>query len=623
MAEWQRTHTCGELRDTHVGQTVTLNGWVLISRKFGNQVFVDLRDRYGLTQVVFEADNDELFKTAEKFGREWVLAVTGVVRPRIPGKERTEVATGRIEVEAKGLTILNPCPPLPFSVTEFPDEEPANEDLRLQYRYLDLRRRSLQGVLTLRHRMNKVIRDYMDERGFLELETPLLGKSTPEGARDYLVPSRVFNGEFFALPQSPQLYKQLLMISGYDRYFQIARCLRDEDLRADRQPEFTQLDVEMSFVEIDDVLGLMEGLAADILMKCHGVTVPTPFPRLKYGDAMLRYGSDKPDLRFGLEIVDVSDIAAESEFTVFKSVLAAGGVVRVINAKAAADKFSNSQLKPGGELPKFVEAYKAKGLAWMKAEGDKLTGSIEKFFPDAVKAKLKAALGVQPGDLLLFVADKAEVAADALGALRVHLGSALKLVTNWWDEKAAYDATEAAAAKKEKRAAKSFALRPEHFNLLWVTDFPMFAWDDEEKRWAAIHHPFTGPMDEDLPLLETDPGKARAKAYDLVLNGYEVGGGSIRIHRQDVQNTVFKLLGMEVEEAKKRFGFLLDALQSGAPPHGGIALGLDRWCMILAGTTNIRDVIAFPKNQKARDLMTGAPAPVDARQLRDLGVKLN
>jgi aspartyl-tRNA synthetase len=622
MAEWQRTHTCGELREPHVGQTVTLNGWVLISRKFGNQVFVDLRDRYGLTQVVFEADTDELFKTADRMGREWVLSVTGVVRARVAGKERTDIATGKVEVEAKALRVLNQCPPLPFSVTEFPDEEPANEDLRLQYRYLDLRRRSIQQVLALRHRINKVIRDHLDAKGFLELETPLLGKSTPEGARDYLVPSRVCNGEFFALPQSPQLYKQLLMISGYDKYFQIARCLRDEDLRADRQPEFTQLDVEMSFVEADDVLKLMEELSADILQKCHGLTIPTPFPRLKYADALLRYGSDKPDLRFGLEIVDVSDVAAESEFSVFKTVLAAGGVVRGINATGAADKFSNSQLKPGGELPKLVEVYKAKGLAWMKAEGDKLTGSIEKFFPDAVKAKLKEKLGVKPGDLLLFVADTAEVAADALGALRTHLGAALKLYTNWWEEKAAWDAAEAAAAKKEKRAAKPFALRPEHFNFLWVTDFPMFGWDAEEKRWAAIHHPFTGPRDEDVPHLESDPGKVRAKAYDLVLNGYEVGGGSIRIHRQDVQNTVFKLLGMELEDAKKRFGFLLDALQSGAPPHGGIALGLDRWCMILAGTTNIRDVIAFPKNQKARDLMTGAPAPVDARQLRDLGIRI-
>ena len=593
MAEWQRTQTCGELRDEHVGQTVTLNGWVLITRNYAKQAFVDLRDRYGLTQIVFESDDADLFKQANDLGREWVISVTGLVRKRLPGMER-DIPTGKIELEAKVLRILNPSPPLPFSVTEFPDEEPANEDLRLQYRYLDLRRRSLQRILILRHRVNKVIRDHLDARGFLELETPLLGKSTPEGARDYLVPSRVFNGEFFALPQSPQLYKQLLMIAGYDKYFQIARCLRDEDLRADRQPEFTQLDVEMSFVEQDDVLGLMEGLAVEVFQQCLGVSIPTPFPRLKYADAMLKYGSDKPDLRFGYEIVDVTDLANESDATFLKEAVAAGGVVRAINAKGAADKFSNTALKPGGELPKVASTFKAKGLAFLKAEGEKMTGSIEKFFPDALKARLKERLGVEPGDLLLFVADSEAIVCDALGGIRVYLANKLGLI------------------------AKSTA-----FNFVWIVDFPMFAWDEDEKRWAAIHHPFTSPRDEDLHLLESDPGKVRAKAYDLVLNGYEVGGGSIRIHSRDVQDTVFKLLGMEPEEAKARFGFLLDALQSGAPPHGGIALGLDRWDMLLAGTTNIRDVIAFPKNQKARDLMTGAPAPVDERQLKDLGIKLN
>ena len=592
MAEWQRTQTCGELRDEHVGQTVTLNGWVLITRNYAKQAFVDLRDRYGLTQIVFESDDADLFKQANDLGREWVISVTGLVRKRLPGMYR-DIPTGKIELEAKVLRILNPSPPLPFSVTEFPDEEPANEDLRLQYRYLDLRRRSLQRILILRHRVNKVIRDHLDARGFLELETPLLGKSTPEGARDYLVPSRVFNGEFFALPQSPQLYKQLLMIAGYDKYFQIARCLRDEDLRADRQPEFTQLDVEMSFVEQDDVLGLMEGLAVEVFQQCLGVSIPTPFPRLKYADAMLKYGSDKPDLRFGYEIVDVTDLANESDATFLKEAVAAGGVVRAINAKGAADKFSNTALKPGGELPKVASTFKAKGLAFLKAEGEKMTGSIEKFFPDALKARLKERLGVEPGDLLLFVADSEAIVCDALGGIRVYLANKLGLI------------------------AKSTA-----FNFVWIVDFPMFAWDEEEKRWAAIHHPFTSPRDEDLHLLESDPGKVRAKAYDLVLNGYEVGGGSIRIHSRDVQDTVFKLLGMEPEEAKARFGFLLDALQSGAPPHGGIALGLDRWAMLLAGTTNIRDVIAFPKNQKARDLMTGAPAPVDERQLKDLGIKL-
>ncbi len=622
MADWQRTHTCGELRDTHLGQTVTLNGWVLITRNFPNQVFVDLRDRYGLTQVVVEDADKALFDLANTVGREYVLSVTGVVRKRIAGKERADIPTGQVELEAKAVRILNASPPLPFSVTEFPDEELANEDLRLQYRYLDLRRRSIQQVLMLRHRICKLIRDYMDAHGFLEMETPLLGKSTPEGARDYLVPSRVFNGEFFALPQSPQLYKQLLMISGYDRYFQIARCLRDEDLRADRQPEFTQLDVEMSFVEREDVLGVMEGLAADLLDKCLGVKLSLPLPRIGYKDAMLRFGSDKPDLRFGLEIADVSDIAAESEFKVFKDCVAGGGVVRGLCAKGAADKFSNTDLKPGGKLVSFVAQYKAKGLAWMKVEGDKLTGSIEKFFPDAVKAKLKERMGAQTGDVLLFVADKESVVCDALGALRSHLGAELKLYKNWWDEKAEYDATEEKAAKKEKRTPKPFVAKPEHFKMLWVLDFPMFAFDDEEKRWVAIHHPFTAPMDEDVDRMESDPGTVRAKAYDMVLNGYEVGGGSIRIHRPDVQALVFKLLGMPIEDAKARFGFLLDALQSGAPPHGGIALGLDRWCMILAGTTNIRDVIAFPKNQKARDLMTGAPAAVDARQLKELGVEL-
>jgi aspartyl-tRNA synthetase len=592
MAEWQRTHTCGELREQHVGQAVTLNGWVLITRNYPAQVFVDLRDRYGLTQVVFEKDDAELFKAGDGLKREWVISVTGVVRKRLPGAERTDIPTGMVEVEARTLRVLNPSPPLSFSVTEFPDEELANEDLRLQYRYLDLRRRSLQRILILRHRMNKVIRDHLDARGFLELETPLLGKSTPEGARDYLVPSRVFHGEFFALPQSPQLYKQLLMIAGYDKYFQIARCLRDEDLRADRQPEFTQLDLEMSFVEQDDILGLIEGLSAEVFEQCLGVKVPTPFPRLKYADAMARYGSDKPDLRFGLEIVDISDLAAESEFAVFKGALAGGGVIRAINAKAAADKFSNTVLNKG-ELPKVAETFKAKGLAWMKAEGDKLTGSIEKFFPESMKGKLRERLGVQPGDLLLFVADSEAVVSAALGGVRTYLANKLGLTAN----------------SKE-------------FRFAWVVDFPMFGWDEEENRWAALHHPFTSPRDEDLGFLESDPGKVRAKAYDLVLNGYEVGGGSIRIHRRDVQNTVFKMLGMGPDEAKARFGFLLDALQSGAPPHGGIALGLDRWAMILAGTPNIRDVIAFPKNQKARDLMTGAPAPVDPRQLKELGIKL-
>ncbi len=618
MADWQRTHTCGELRDTHIGQTVSLNGWVNTSRSYNNQVFVDLRDRYGITQVVFESDDQELNALANTLGREFVLSVSGVVRARLPGKENPRLATGKIEVEAKRAKVLNACPTPPIEITEFGNEL-ANEDIRLQYRYLDLRRKTLQDTLIVRHRVCKTIRDYLDRHGFLEVETPLLGKSTPEGARDYLVPSRLYHGEWYALPQSPQLYKQLLMVAGYDKYFQIAKCLRDEDTRADRQPEFTQLDLEMSFVEMDDVFRVIEGLVAEIIEQCVGVPIQLPLARLSYAEAMAKYGSDKPDLRFGMEIVDIADIAAESEFAVFKSALADGGVVRALNAKGAAGKFSNTALK-NGDLPKLADLYKAKGLAWLKYEGDKFTGPIEKFFSDPAKQSLKQRLGVEAGDLILVVADKEAVVNEALGAIRSYLGATLKLYRNWWDEKSEWDEAEEQAAKKEKRSPRPFQLRPEHLNLLWVVDFPSFMWDEEEKRWVALHHPFTSPRDEDLPFLESDPGKVKAKAYDLVMNGYEVGGGSIRIHSPEVQSRVFKMLGMSDEDARSRFGFLLDALKYGAPPHGGIAFGLDRWVMILAGTTNIRDVIAFPKNAKARDVMTARTAPVDARQLRDLGL---
>jgi aspartyl-tRNA synthetase len=479
-------------------------------------------------------------------------------------------------------------------VTEKPGEELANEDLRLQYRFLDLRRPTLQRVLMLRHRLNKVIRDYLDERGFLELETPLLGRSTPEGARDYLVPSRVFPrqggepGSWYALPQSPQLYKQLLMVAGYDKYFQIARCLRDEDLRADRQPEFTQLDLEMAFVEREDVLEVIEGLTRRVFDQCLKTTAPK-IRRLSYPEAMLRYGSDKPDLRFEMEIVELTDLAPRTTFKVFQEAAEAGGKVRALNAKGAAEKFSRKGLD---ELTEFVKRLNAKGLAWAKVEAEKLNSPIEKFLPAEVQTELRQRLAVRPGDLLLFVADKEEVVCQSLGTLRNHLAAKLGLVD---------------PAKRE-------------FAIAWVLDFPSFIWDDEEKRWAANHHPFTAPMDEDLAKLESEPGTVRAKAYDFVINGYEIGGGSIRIHTPDVQSRMFKMLGMSEEQARQRFGFLLDALRFGAPPHGGIALGLDRLTMILAGTSNIRDVIAFPKNQKARDLMTGAPAPVDAKQLKELGL---
>jgi aspartyl-tRNA synthetase len=589
MALLRRTHTCGELRESDVGKTVVLNGWVNTYRAYNDQIFIDLRDRYGVTQVVFEADRPELFAAATELRSEFVLAVCGTVRERLPGKHNPKLATGDIEVQAAELVVLNRCPTPPFAVTEFPGEELANEDLRLQYRYLDLRRPSLQQTLLLRHRMNKVIRDYLDGQGFLEIETPLLGRSTPEGARDYLVPSRIYPGTFYALPQSPQLYKQLLMVAGYDKYFQIARCLRDEDLRADRQPEFTQLDLEMSYVEMDDLFAVIEGLTAEIFGRCLGITIPLPLPRLRYADVMLSYGSDKPDLRYGLEIVELSDIAAQTEFKVFQSVAASGGKVRGINVKGAVEKFSRKNLD---DLTPFVQRCGGKGISWIKVEADKLTSPIEKFLPAATQQALRQRLGAEAGDLLLLVADTEDVVCQTLGTLRGHLAAHLKL----------FD-----PAKPE-------------FKIAWILDFPSFLWDAEEKRWAANHHPFTAPMDEDLDRLESDPALVRAKAYDLVINGYECAGGSIRIHNPEVQSRVFAVLGMSPEQARQRFGFLLDALKYGAPPHGGIALGLDRWAMMLAGTANIRDVIAFPKNQKARDLMTGAPAPVDAKQLRELGL---
>jgi aspartyl-tRNA synthetase len=586
----RRTHTCGELRETDVGKTVVLNGWVNTSRDQNLFVFCDLRDRYGLTQVVFEPERGkELFGQARELRSEWVIAVKGAVAHRLPGKENPKLATGTVEVKAEEMQVLNCCPTPPFAVTEFPGDELANEDLRLQYRYLDLRRPSLQRTLMLRHRLCKIIRDFLDGQGFLELETPLLGRSTPEGARDYLVPSRVWPGNWYALPQSPQLYKQLLMVAGYDKYFQIARCLRDEDLRADRQPEFTQLDLEMSFAEMEDVFRVIEGLTAEVFAKAIGVSVPLPLPRLHYADAMLRYGSDKPDLRYGLEIVDIGDIAAQSDFKVFRGTVETGGKVRGINVKGAADKFSRKGLD---EPEQVVKRLNAKGMAWIKVEADKLTSPIEKFLPAPVQQSLRSRMNAEPGDLLLFVADNEDVVCQSLGTLRTHLATQLKL----------------------------FDPAAPLFKIAWVIDFPSFVWDEDEKRWAANHHPFTAPMDEDLPKLESDPASVKAKAYDLVINGYECGGGSIRIHNPDVQSRLFSVLGMSPEQARQRFGFLLDALKFGAPPHGGIALGLDRWAMMLAGTTNIRDVMAFPKNQRARDLMTGAPAPVDVKQLKELGL---
>jgi aspartyl-tRNA synthetase len=591
--------TCGEARETHVGSTVTLNGWVNTYRAQQYQVFIDIRDRYGLTQVVFENETDAaLFARAAELRSEWVIAVTGTIRARLPGKENPKLATGKVELLATGLQVLNRCPTPPFEVMsrtqkdslQLLDPEPlANEDLRLEYRFLDLRRPTLHRALALRHRMNKIIRDFLDAEGFLELETPLLGKSSPEGARDYLVPSRVFPGSFFALPQSPQLYKQLLMVAGYDKYFQIARCLRDEDLRADRQPEFTQLDVEMSFVEMDDVLALVERLVVAIFQQCIGVTLPTPFPRLNYSEAMESYGSDKPDLRFDMKIQDVSALFATTDLGPFQEALAAGGSIRALNAPGAAAAYTRKHLDEANE------AFKGSGgrlLAYVKVEAEgKVASSIAKFLSPEVQADLLERFGAQPGDLIfLGAADDRE----AMGAVRVQVAQKLGLISP----------------------------TDKNFQIAWIVDFPSFLWDAEEGRWVANHHPFTAPRDEDVPLLASDPSKVFAKAYDLVMNGYEIAGGSIRIHDRAVQTAVFNTLGMAEDEAQVRFGFLLNALKYGAPPHGGIAFGLDRFVMLLAGTTNIRDVIAFPKNQRARDLMTGAPAPVDDRQLEELQIAL-
>lgn len=633
MAEWQRTNTCGELREGHIGQTVVLNGWVNTVRSYNDQVFVDLRDRYGITQVVIESGLPNLTEIAKEIAREYVLSVKGHVAARLEGMANAKLPTGKIEVKATDVTLLNRCPGTrPFEVTEFPDEPLANEDIRLQYRYIDLRRKTLQETLTVRHRINKTIRDYLDAKGFLEIETPLLGKSTPEGARDYLVPSRLNPpseknplGEWYALPQSPQLYKQLLMVAGYDKYFQIARCLRDEDLRADRQPEFTQLDVEMSFVEMDDVLGLIEGLTVEMFRRTLGVEIPTPFPRLDYDDVMLRYGSDKPDLRYKFEIVELTDVAPTCGFKVFQDAVAKGLKVRAINAKGGAAKFSNTELNKGSVV-EHAKQFGAKGLAWMKVEGGKFTGSIEKNFTDEAKSVIRERLAVEDGDLILFCADTNDIVCATLGGLRTFLAPQLGLYKNWWERRAEYESAMDRYRNDVKKGRT--ATQPEPFQataadfaLAWVINFPSFTWDDENKRWAANHHPFTAPRDEDLQYLESDPGKVKAKAYDLVMNGYEVGGGSIRIHSPEVQSRNFSALGMSLDDAQARFGFLLDALKFGAPPHGGIALGLDRFAMMLAGTTNIRDVIAFPKNQKARDLMTGAPATVDLRQLKDLGLR--
>ena len=583
-----RTHTCGEIRLSHASSTVTLGGWVDKWRDHGGLVFIDLRDRYGVTQIVFDPVNgQEMLDQARGLRAEDVIQVEGVVEPRPAAMINTKLATGEIDVIAKKLIILNKTKTPPF-VPSTPDM--PNEEIRLKHRFLDLRRPQLQEAILFRHRLTKLVRDYFDKHGFLDIETPMLGRSTPEGARDYLVPSRVHEGCFYALPQSPQIYKQILMVAGFDRYMQIARCFRDEDLRADRQPEFTQIDVEMAFVRRDDVLGMIDGLVAHVMKEVRGLDYATPLPRMTYRDAMERFGSDKPDLRYGMELRDLREVAQRCGFGVFKSVIENGGRVRGLCAKGAAAKYSRKNID---ELTEFVKEYGAQGLAFFRVTETGLDSPIAKFFSPEDQQAIIAKMEAQAGDIIFCVADKYKVTNSALAALRQRLARELQL----------FD--------------------PNQMHFTWLVDFPLLTYNDEEKRWEAEHHPFCDPLPEDVPLFETDPGAIRASSYDLVINGYEAASGSVRIHDPAVQQTVFDLLGIKAEEAHKKFGFLLDALSFGAPPHAGVALGLDRWVMLFMGNDNIRDVIAFPKTQKAADMLTGAPANVDDRQLRDLRIKLD
>jgi aspartyl-tRNA synthetase len=583
-----RTHYCGQVNEKLLGQEVTVAGWVHRRRDHGGVIFVDLRDREGLLQIVFNPEAAAVFAEAERLRSEFVVRVTGRVRERPAGTANANLASGRVEVLARELEVLNRSEPLPFQL-----DEQVGEEVRLRYRYLDLRREVMSQRLRLRHRITRAMRGYLDAHGFIDLETPMLTKATPEGARDYLVPSRTHPGKFFALPQSPQIFKQLLMISGFDRYYQIVRCFRDEDLRADRQPEFTQLDVETSFLSQEAIMGLMEGLVRHFFKEVLDVSLPEPFARMTYQDAMRRYGSDKPDLRIDLELTDVADLVRDCDFKVF------AGPAKDVKGRVAALRVPGAGSMPRSQIDEctaYVARYGAKGLAYIKvnerAKGrDGLQSPIVKFLSDAAVNGILERTGAADNDLIFFGADSAKVVSDALGALRLKLGQDLKLLTPGW--------------------------RP-----LWVVDFPMFEWDADEKRWVAMHHPFTSPKSDDAAALRAAPGEALARAYDMVLNGSEIGGGSVRIHRQEMQSTVFELLGIGAEEAQKKFGFLLDALKFGAPPHGGIAFGLDRLAMLMAGADSIREVIAFPKTQTAADPLTDAPTEVSEAQLRELHVRV-
>ena len=589
MSEFEklrRTKRCGELTKNDIGKEVILKGWVYRWRDHGGCVFIDLRDRTGYCQIVFNPDiSPEAQSIAHELRAEYVIGVKGKVQERPEGTINPNIPTGEIEVYVDKCEILNTSQTPPFKLD---DIIPINEETRLKYRYIDLRRPAMQHIMKMRYKLTKAVRDYFDEVGFYEIETPILCKSTPEGARDYLVPSRVNPGRFYALPQSPQLFKQLLMVAGYDRYFQIARCFRDEDLRADRQPEFTQIDIECSFVNQDELFEIMEGMVKHIYKVIKNIDIKTPFPRLSYKEAMLRYGSDKPDLRFGMEIVELTDVLKDSDFQIFKNTIEKGGVIRGITVKGGA-KFSRKEID---DYTKYVYIFKAKGLVSFKITEEGIQSPAVKFLPDEMQKKLIKKAGAEIGDIIFVIADQEKIASVSLGALRLKLGKDLKLI----DEN--------------------------RIELMWIVDFPMFERNEEEKRWEAMHHPFTSPNTEDLEFLEKDPGKVRAYAYDLVLNGVEIAGGSIRNHRSDNQKRVFNIIGLTEEEARYKFGFLIEALSYGAPPHGGIAFGLDRLVMELSGIDSIREVVPFPKTQTASDIMCDAPSIVDEKQLEELHIKV-
>ncbi|SDQ47183.1 aspartate--tRNA ligase [Virgibacillus salinus] len=577
----------GTLREKDIDQLVLLKGWVQKRRDLGGLIFIDLRDKSGIVQVVFNPDNSkEALEVAETVRSEYVIQVEGKVVIRDEGTINPVMGTGKIEVMATDISILNKAKTPPFLIE---DESDVSEDLRLKYRYLDLRRSALQDTFKLRHQTTQVVRNFLNDDGFLEMETPILTKSTPEGARDYLVPSRVHNGEFYALPQSPQLFKQMIMMGGFEKYYQIARCFRDEDLRADRQPEFTQIDIETSFMTSDEIMAMTEKMMKNVMKDVKNIDISLPLQRLPYNEAMERYGSDKPDTRFDMELIHVTDILADSSFKVFQSAIESGGKVCLLNVKGQAANYSRKDID---KLTDFVKVYGAKGLAWLKIEGDELKGPIAKFLTDEEKTGLVGQASAEDGDLLLFSSDKTSVVYDSLGALRLKLGKDLQLID------------------KSK------------FNFLWVTDWPLLEYDEGLERYFAAHHPFTMPVEEDLDKLSTDPGSARANAYDLVLNGYELGGGSLRIHKKEQQDKMFEVLGFTKEEASEQFGFLLDALEYGAPPHGGIALGLDRIVMLLAERSNLRDTILFPKTASASDLLTDAPDEVSEEQLDELSIQV-